>query len=390
MAIVGSVFALLGRFAGRLLNSALGWATILLFGKVEAGKQTTLLVIALGSLLWVLAIVGVAVPDVGTFMLAFVPVPDFIDEGWVRLAMLGIVLILPLVIGIAAVVMTDSASRPGGTRLIGGVLRGYPFTFVLALTIGLLAVVSLLHKLRSLARRWEDAHVAVIVKPGGYDRVLADLREVLAGAGLAVRPRPAPAILSLPPRVLDAVAGAALGGLVPDRLMLLSGQGIEVFVYPSDVAISGTKDAVARARAAIAAQLTRSPAYLTASADSERIEDEITGLAGLADGLDPMDPAELGRQLDAIDERISRLTVPFDEWETVYRERLQVERDALSRHVNGGTRDSTGLGSPRGGDAPPGPPARNVVDWFAAATVTALLVVDVAVLLRGRLAGRRG
>lgn len=258
MAIVGSVFALFGRFAGRLLNSALGWATILLFGKVEAGKQTTLLVIALGSVLWVLAIVGVAVPDVGTFMLAFVPVPDFIDEDWVRLAMLGIVLILPLVIGIAAIVMTDPASRPGGTRLIGGVLRGYPFTFVLALTIGLLAVVSLLRKLRSLARRWEDAHVAVIVKPGAYDRVLADLREVLAGAGLAVRPLPAPAILSLPPRVLDAVAGSALGDLVPDRLMLLSGQGIEVFVYPSDVAISGTKDAVARARAAIAAQLTRS------------------------------------------------------------------------------------------------------------------------------------
>ena len=50
MAIVGSVFAMLGRFAGRLLNSALGWATILLFGKVEGRRQSFLLVMALGSL----------------------------------------------------------------------------------------------------------------------------------------------------------------------------------------------------------------------------------------------------------------------------------------------------------------------------------------------------
>lgn len=389
MAIVGSIFALLGRFAGRLLNSALGWATILLFGKVEAGKQTALLVIALGSLLWVLAIIGVAVPDVGTFMLAFVPVPDGVDEAWVRLAMLAIALILPIVIGIAALVMTEPSSRPGGAALVGGVLRGYPFTFVLALTIGLLAVVSLLRKLRSLARRWEDAHVPVIVKPGGYDRVLADLRAVLGGAGLAVQPRPAPAVLSLPPRVLDAVAGSALGGLVPDRLMLLIGQGLEVFVYPSDVAISGTKDAVARARAAIASQLTKSPAYLTTSAESERIEDEIRRLA---DGTDPgpLDPIELGRRLEAIDGRIARLTVPFDEWETIYRERLQVERDALSRQVDRGSRASTGLGSPGRSDDPPAALARGVADWLAAGAVTALLALDVAVLLRGWMAGRRG
>ena len=92
MAIIGSVFAMIGRFAGRLLNSALGWATLLLFGKVEGRKQTILLVIALGSLVWILTIVGVLVPALGAFLLAFVPIPDGVQEDWVRLGMLALAL----------------------------------------------------------------------------------------------------------------------------------------------------------------------------------------------------------------------------------------------------------------------------------------------------------
>ncbi|HEX4897610.1 MAG TPA: hypothetical protein VFV53_04550 [Candidatus Limnocylindrales bacterium] len=86
MAIVGSLFALIGRLAGRLLSSALGWATILLFGKVDGRKQTVMLLIALGSLAWVVTLVGVILPDVGTMLLTFVPRPDFIPESVVRLA----------------------------------------------------------------------------------------------------------------------------------------------------------------------------------------------------------------------------------------------------------------------------------------------------------------
>ena len=63
MAILGSVFAMLGRFAGKLLNAVLGWATLLLFGKVSGSKQTVLLLIALGSFVWVVTLGGIIVPD---------------------------------------------------------------------------------------------------------------------------------------------------------------------------------------------------------------------------------------------------------------------------------------------------------------------------------------
>ena len=386
MAIIGSVFAMLGRFAGRLLNSALGWATILLFGKVEGRKQTVLLIIALGSLVWVLTIVGVVFPDIGTFMLAFVPVPDSIDETVVRLAMLGAALLIPVLIGAAAIFVTEPERRPHGFGLIAGIVRGFPFTLVLAVTIVILALASLARKLRSMAKRWEDAHVPVIVKPGGYDRVLADLEAVLDEAGLSVEPRPAPTILSIPPRLLDAVAGKALGGLVPDRLMLLKSRSLDVLVYPSDVALSGTRESVARARAAIASQLTDSPAYMTASAESERIEDEIRDVAAATDRVGPSGLGALTTRIRALDRELSRLMVPFDEWETVYRERLQIERNLLAKRLD------LEQGAPAHEPAAvsgPGRRNRSPVDWMLAAASIGLLTLDVALLIQGRFGNSR-
>jgi hypothetical protein len=368
MAIIGSVFAMVGRFAGRLLNSALGWATLLLFGKVEGSKQTILLVIALGSLVWILTIVGVLVPAVGAFLLAFVPIPDGVQEDWVRLGMLALALAIPLLVGAAAIYVTQADRRPKGVGLLTGVLRGYPFTLVLAVTIATLAGVSLARKVRSLMKRWEDAHVPVIVKPGGYEQVLNDLRGVLDRSGLPVRVRPAPAIISLPPRLLDAVAGRTLGSLVPDRLMMLTGDDLEVLVYPSDVAISGSKAAMARARAAIAIELTESPAYLTTSAEAQRLEDASAALAG-RDG-ERLRPDEWRRRLRELDPRIAALAVPFDEWETVYRQRLQVERDLLAGEVEASVLHST---------APERPPS--AVERLVAIGTIALIVADATLLL---------
>ena len=197
MAIVGSVFAVVGRFAGKLLNAVLGWATVLLFGKVPDSKQWILLMIALGSIVWVILIVGVIVPQVATVTLAFVPIPSFVDQNWVRVGMFIGALVLPLAIGVAAVMVVRKEDRPTGAGLVVAIARGYPFALVLSLTMVVLAGVALFRKIRSLSKRWTDAHVPVIVKPGGYDQVLEELEEVLDAAGLSLDRKPAPRILSL-------------------------------------------------------------------------------------------------------------------------------------------------------------------------------------------------
>ena len=76
MAILAALIALGSRFATKILTTALGWATTLLFGRVPASRQIALLAITFGSVIWAVLVVGVIVPDVGTFLLLLVPSQD--------------------------------------------------------------------------------------------------------------------------------------------------------------------------------------------------------------------------------------------------------------------------------------------------------------------------
>src|SRR5258708_25089193 len=114
---------------GKILNTSFGWATILLFGKVSKSRQPYLLSISLGSVLWIMFVLGTIFPKFAAFVLTFVTLPDWIDDNWVRLAMLGAAVFLPAVIGILSLLMFESERRPQGImNRIKAVLRGYPNT----------------------------------------------------------------------------------------------------------------------------------------------------------------------------------------------------------------------------------------------------------------------
>src|SRR5436309_1208953 len=99
MAIIQAIFAMLLRQAGSVLNTVFGWATTLLFGKLPQSRQTYLSVTALGSVLWIAVVLGIAFPRLGAFLIAFVPFSSALDPGWVRLIMLALALLLPLGVG---------------------------------------------------------------------------------------------------------------------------------------------------------------------------------------------------------------------------------------------------------------------------------------------------
>jgi hypothetical protein len=379
VAIFAGIIGMAGRFAGQVLNTTLGWATLLLFGKVPQKKQVVLLIMVFGSLAWVALVVGTIFPNVGSLLIAAVPLKDVLGENWIRLGMLIGALVVPLLIGIAAVFVTEPSKRPKGFGLIVGVLRGYPFAAALSLILVLLAVVGTVRKIRSLMRRWEDAHVPIIVKPGAYEEVFALIERKLDGVGFDLTPRDAGRFISGPPKLLDLIAGRALGDLVPDKLMLLTGPGIEILVYPSDLAISGTRELVARARAAVVTELSEAPAYMTTSAEAQKFEDE---LEKLGPGASKTRPVQLVEHVRSLDKKLARLAVPWEEWETLYRMRLQLERDAL---VPG---DSGELGG-----ANPGAPVEvqgararpaSRLDLAIGAAGAALIALDLALLLGNR------
>lgn len=327
MAILAPLIAFIGRQVGRIVQMAFGWATILLFGRVPQRKQLLLAGVALGSILWVVTLVGVLVPDVGAFLIAFIPAPDFIQEQWIRLVMLVLAIVLPLAVGAGGLLLMDAADRPKG---IGGklvqVLRGYPYAAVLSLVILFLLIVAPIFKLRTIIKRWEDAHIPIVIKPDGYEQVAGELEAAVDGAGLELTRVRAPRVLEAPSRLLALVGGESVRRLVPDRLVMLRAPALEVTVHPSDVSMAGSKEAVARARAAVADRLTRTDAYLTASEEAQKIED---ALRELHDPADPTGRQEAISTLSKIDERLKELTVPYEEWEVLYRQRLQVERDLL-------------------------------------------------------------
>jgi hypothetical protein len=319
MTILSGLIAVFNRLLGRAATATVGWATVLLFGRVPQAKQNLLSFIALGSIIWIVAVVAVVVPAIGGALITSVPRPAFVSIDWLRFVLLGLAIVLPLAIGLASVMAGSDESRPKGLRLVVQILRGYLITPVLGGTILFLGAVTMIRQARAMQKGWNDEHIPMIIKPGCYDRVANDLEAALREAGLEVTRKPAPRSFEVPPRLLMAVSGASAARELPDALVEFDADELNVILYPSDVLIVGRAVSVGRARAAIARRLTFTDAYLTTAEESEEIEDRLKSIAhqGKASAAD----------FRPIDDLLTRLAIPYGDWETLYRLRLQVEHE---------------------------------------------------------------
>lgn len=382
MAILATLFGLIGRFTGKLLTMSLGWASLLLFGRVPKDKEIFLAAITFGSVIWVVVIIGVALPAAGVFLLSFLPIPDWVDENVVRLAMLAAVLVVPPVLSLATLKLLRAEDRPKGIRgILLHLARGYPLAAGLALLLVFLGIIGLWRKVGSLARRWTDTHIPIVVKPGGYEQLASDLDRAISDAGIDIEARDAPAVMVVPGKLLATVAGTSVRGLLPDRLVRLVGKDVEVLIYPSDVAISGKQETTARVQAALASRLTTAKAWLTMTAEGQKIEDQ---LGRLAKGR-PDDP-ERSQALAWIDDHLATAELPYDEWEVLYRQRLQVERDLLTGRRPGEEMPAAS-GSAASASAKPGAFGwlrRDPVGTAFAAGGLALMALNAALLLLER------
>jgi hypothetical protein len=332
MAIVQALLALLFRSVGRLLNTAFGWATIMLFGKVPQDRQIYLSIIAFGSVGWIVAVLGILFPSFATFLLAFVPLPAWIDPTWVRLAMLAGAVIIPLVVGAVSTRMLAPEQRPIGiSATLVTVLQGYPYTVALALTLILMTALAPIIKVRTLLRRWSSRHIPVIVESRHYLEVVSQVEQALARGGFEVERHPASWMMRLPTKVLTTLAGGAVDDLVADELTELRSRRIEVLLHPSDLVINGNEQDTARANAIVAEQLAFSPAYMTWTKEANEIEDRLRKIwVTLRQQSDR--PGMLNRLTDrlvAVEHDLRALQLSFEEWDVLFREKLMVERALL-------------------------------------------------------------
>lgn len=306
---IGALFAFVGRQVGKLVQLAFSWATLVLFGQVPKDKQLYLSIMAVLSLVWPVALAGVAIPSVATMLLGFVTVPAGL-HGWVRLGMLALALLAPLGVGFVAIKLRDQ--QPRGLAFARALLAGYPNALALAVVLVWLMVITPIVRIQAIMKRHDSAHVPIAIHPGAYDKVVDDLRASLERAGIEVRHTFAPWPFEVPGRVLAFAGGAGVRALVPKRLSQLRGRDFLMTVHPMDLSLSGRTRALARARSALVRELTFTRAYQTWTKEAHEIEDLLLECARGRTSV-----ATAGTRLDQAD-------LPFEEWEILYRMLMQV------------------------------------------------------------------
>lgn len=332
MALIQGLLAAIFRSLGRILNTAFGWATTLLFGKVPAKKQTYLSAASLGSLAWLMAVLGIASPRVAAFLLAFVKLPSWFDDNWVRIVMLVAAVVIPPIVGVLSMLMVDVEDRPAGVGgKIKGVLKGYPYTMGLAVTFLLMMIFAPIMQVQALARRWKTQHIPIVVESEHYLDVLSDVERALEEGEVETRRERATWLLRAPTKILTFFAGSTLASFVASELTTLRADDLEVVLHPSDLIIRGREKRVARVRAILTERLTFTHAYFTYEKEAHEIEDRLHEIHEAS-----LERGELGRldreahsALQAIERDLAKLELPYEEWETLYREKLQVERTLL-------------------------------------------------------------
>jgi hypothetical protein len=284
------------------------------------------------SFVWVLVVLGLVIPSIASFALATTPHPPFVDNAWLGYALAIAAIALPIGVGLAGYLVPAQGVRPGTSGALRECLRGYLLAPLIAGLLVFLAGVGIARKIRSKRRGWGDSHVPIVVKPGGYDQMVVDLQDALVRVGLSVTAEDAPWVLTVPARLVGAVAGSNVRKLRPDRLIELTGPRLRVGLYPSDIAISGPNPDRTRARAAILSRLATTSAHLTTSAEAQAVEDKLASVAKSSHAARRTAGSRTRSAFEAIDTQLLELAVPTEEWDVLYRLRLQVERDLLAGH----------------------------------------------------------
>lgn len=341
MAILQAGIAIALHSLGRIAGTVLGWATVLLFGTVPQERQVYLSGIVFASVIWMVVVIGIAWPSAGTWLLGFVTLPRWVNPGAVRLAMLGAAVLLPPLIGLGSLFLAPPETRPRGAARARAAVRGYRYTSGLAVALLVLCVVAPAIQFRNLVRRRTTRHVPVIIRARDYREVAGDVQRALEEGGLSTARRPAGPALQLPSRILPALAGETGDRLVASELVQLTGDTIEVLLYPFALMISGPQRDVARAQAILAEHLTFTKAYMTWTPEANRVEDDLRALRAeiAACRSDPQSGERCRARLRAVERQLQTVRIPYEEWEVLLRGKLLVERELfLAREPEGADR----------------------------------------------------
>jgi hypothetical protein len=318
---------LVAQVIGRSASFALGWATALYFGQVPGKQGRLLAVISLLAAGWALLVAGFGMPlalGAAADFMGLVP-RNFSVSTPVLLGLLAALLLTPPLIAGLTVWIGFHADR-SMRRWLRLVLPSYPATASLGVGVLQMMVLAPLLIVERLRRRRTLLQVAVAMRSGTDDEALTEavdgaLRSMEIGH---VRIHRAHGFLVWPMRTVGYAVQHLLGAVVRGEPMYLAAGELRLIAYATNVAILGPPRLAHSARAALEREVPFAGAYLTWSEGSQRFEDVIMDARRSSGGS----LRALQRRLDEVQERIDAASLGVDEWNVLYRLRLEVEHRA--------------------------------------------------------------
>jgi hypothetical protein len=316
----------------RSTSFALGWATALYFGQVPGRQGRILSVVSLMSAAWVILIVGFAIPILaGALLEATGVIGENFDVEWFHyIGLMAAVIGMPLVVA-AVTVFGEFHGERSVTAWLRLLPRAYPATFMLGLSV--LEMVAFTPIL--LFQRWRQkrnfVQVPVVMREGTDDDDLVEaVRTALGSIGIDdIEVTEAHGMKIWPMRTVGYAARHLLGAVVRGDPMRLAAGEIQIYAYATNISITGPKKDSYRVRAAIERELAFCNAYLTWNEEAQSFEDDLMAAHGESNG----DVDGLRERLDEIQSRMDAASLNGEEWNVLYRLRLQVEQ-ATSRRAD--------------------------------------------------------
>lgn len=326
MAIIQALLGLITRSAGKILNAMFGWAVRALFGNTSPSEKTLLSGVVAAAAAWPLLLVGLIAPKVATLLLTFVPLPESTPSWMVRLVWLGLVLLVPVAVG---VVMASKAPKHAKKQsTLKRLLSGFPITLGLATTFLLMFVTVPLMRLWAALRGQKSAEIPLITDAAAYHEMARQTVNVLNENGFGLRPAEPGWWVAAPVRVLRFFGGEAFGAFVPEKLEFYKGSNLEVSFYPSGVTLRGKGQKLTWAHGLVVEATARGKAYQTTSAAAQDLEKQIRRLWGIYEE-EPQahrDSVRLLTRVKEITRDLGEVDIDFDDWQIIYRQLLQLQR----------------------------------------------------------------
>jgi hypothetical protein len=325
---------------GRIAAFLFSWAMVGFFGKMPPKRQYLLAGIGLMSMLWIVFVLGMFFPEVIQFLFLLnkgLENPRIKDI--VQNFSIIFVLALPFVIGLASL-FVDSEPPPTLGGKAQQVVKGWLIAPGFAIAMVLMMITSIITLAITYLKRLKTEHVPITIKKGGYDTVMHDIGGALNSNGVQVREQELPFYLKPPVMVMSLLAKSIVQGLVtPKAKMLRSNNGLSIIVHPTDMVLAGPAATALHARAIITQRVPFTEAYLTWEEDSQKFEDRITELWREWKKSPNNGRSDMQARLQKIEELKAALhkeEIPFEQWEVVYRELLQLEDEVVSGRIGRG------------------------------------------------------